>query len=514
MKKINIKFITANCISLLIILLTTVCIAQQKTDQTEKVSKIDSFFQQTLHKDLNTEAALAVAVIEGENVMFEKVYGKRNVLRDLPATTDTPFYIASVTKSFMALLAKLLEDEGRIKLDEPISTYLGNSFEFKNTNLDASKISIRDLLTHQSGIENDAITWRTAYTGEDADNNDLLLKLFEKSNYNDVPFKYTNNGYILTGIILEKVTGQSWQELLDQKIFNKLEVNKTSAKPYADFSYEEPALGHKMEEGKTVLGQAQKQNENSHAAGGIFSSLFDLEKWLFIQINEGKYNGKQVFPAPLLKDIHDPQIKVESGFYTYERNGYDLGWYHGTYEGEKLIHCFGSFPGGYRAHVSYMPEKKIGVIALTNLFPEGIFLPDIAANYVYDTLLKKDSLNDKYDGVMKNYKRILGLVKEESTITDIGVPSTLKKDNLGDYSNLEYGTLTLFMEKENPYMKMGKLGLVKSKLLPISEYSLRMLNPDFFSRNDLLDTSRISEGIVILQLGDDKVSYKRLKEQQ
>lgn len=482
---------------------------QKKQNKDAKVEAIDSFIQKTLRHELNTDAGLVVAVIKGENVMFERAYGKRDAFRDLPATTNTPFYIASVTKSFMGLLVKILEKEGKINLDEPITKYLGSDFKFENPKLDASSISIKDLITHQSGIKNDAITWRTSYTGEGANDNELLLEIFKKSEYSTESFNYTNNGYILTGIILEKITGKSWKSLLKEKIFDKLKLNKTSASPYSDFEYDEPALGHKMEGIKTVLGKAQKQNENSHAAGGIFSSLFDMEKWLFINMHKGKYNGKQIFPIDWMKEIHEPQVTMESGFYSYKRNAYDYGWYQGTYESDKLIHCFGSFPGGSRAHISYMPGKEIGVIALTNLFPEGIFLPDVIANYIYDTLLEKDSLQENYTKTMIRYKEIIELVKEEKIIKDKKMSSLPNIVEDGNYSNPEYGTLVLFNEENMPFLKLGNLGLVKSELMHISNHTLKMLNTDFFSRNDSLDTSEISNGIIYLTLGDKKVVFKK-----
>jgi CubicO group peptidase (beta-lactamase class C family) len=287
-----------------LMLFNGIAFSQDKNQSESQERAIDSFIKSVLKKDINTEAAIAIAVIDGKNISFEKVYGKRDVLRNLEATVNTPFYIASATKSFMCALVLSLQDEGVMDINLPISNYLGNEFQFKNKNLDASAITISDLLTHQSGIENNAITWRTAYTGEDGSDNDVLLELFKNSDFNENPFKYTNNGYILSGIILEKITGKSWKKLLQERIFNEIGMSKTSANPYSAFQYDEPALGHQMKDGKTILGKAQKQNENSHAAGGVFSSLFDLEKWLFLNMNEGNYNGNQVFSKELVNKIH------------------------------------------------------------------------------------------------------------------------------------------------------------------------------------------------------------------
>ncbi len=505
----NFKLVLRKITFMLPFLLTISSVYSQS--QIENTEKIDSYIKYVLNKELQTEAGLVVAVIKDDNIMFEKAYGQRDALRNLPATTDTPFYIASVTKSFVSFLAKILEEKGVLDLNIPITKYLGNDFKFENNNLDASKINIIDLLTHQSKIINDAITWRTAYTGEESENIDLLLRLFKKSTASNDSFHYTNNGYILTAIIMEKVTGKSWKSLLNEEVFKKLSLNKTSANPYNDFKYDEPALGHTMDASKTILGAAQKQNENSHAAGGIFASLFDMEKWLFLHMHQGKYNGKQVFPKELFQELHKPKIKIDKGFFNYKRDSYDLGWYHGTYENEKLVHCFGGFPGGYRAHMSYMPEKNIGVIALTNLYPEGIYLPEVVANYIYDTLLGKDSLESKYEEIWKDYNHILSLVKDERVQKDVPMELLIGDSILGDYRNQEFGSMSVFYENGKLKAKFGLLGLVKTELVQVENNKLKMLNADFFSRNDFLDITKISSGNLIFNYGDNQIALKKVK---
>jgi len=121
-----------------------------------------------------------------------------------------------------------------------------------------------------------------------------------------------------------------------------------------------------------------------HAAGGHVSTALDLSKWLIAHINIGKLNGKQVFPESVVKNTHFKHVEQDRTFAFFQRYGWDLG----TYEGDTLIHRFGSY-AGFRSHVSFMSENRLGVVVLVNEGSLGSNLADMAAAVIYDVLLDK-----------------------------------------------------------------------------------------------------------------------------
>ena len=142
--------------------------------QTDKIleKELDIYIIQ-LMKKLPVTPGLAVAVVRGDKVIFVKGFGFRNLKDKLPVTLQTGFYIASTTKSFTGTAAKLLAEEGKLDLDAPIKKYFPDLV--LKAPLSTDQISVRDLLTHRSGISNEAINLRTAYTGQY--DSEILLKL-------------------------------------------------------------------------------------------------------------------------------------------------------------------------------------------------------------------------------------------------------------------------------------------------------------------------------------------------
>jgi CubicO group peptidase (beta-lactamase class C family) len=272
--------------------------------------------------------------------------------------------------------------------------------------LSTEQITLRDLLTHRSGISNEAINFRTAYTGQyDAS---VILDLL--SNYTRTvspDFRYSNIGYIITAYAMEKATSETWQQIIERKILTPLGLKNTSAftskaKASGDF-----ALPYLAENGQfTEL--PYKEDNTMHAAGGMVSSAEDLAKWVIVNMNRGRLDGKQVIPARSIEEILSPQINQKRTFYKFQRYAYSLGWNIATFNKDKLIHCFGEFPG-FRPHVSFMPEHNVGVVVLANESQESSILPDLIACDIYDYLnygkpLKVDS-NVRIEEYLANLKK-------------------------------------------------------------------------------------------------------------
>lgn len=417
-----------------------------------------------LSKRLPVTPGLSIAVVSGDKIVYAKGFGYRDLKAKLPVTPQTGFYIASTTKAFTATAAKLLADEGKFDLDAPLKKYFPNIV--LKAPLDASQITIRDLLTHRSGISNEAINFRTAYTGQH-DANVLLELLASYSKPVSPEFRYSNIGYLVAALAMEKATGETWQQIVERKLFQPLELKSTTAyaskaKASGDF-----ALPYLAAANGTFDELPYKEDSTMHAAGGISSSAEDLAKWLVLNMNGGKYAGRQIISSASLEEILAPQINQRRDFYRFKRYGYSLGWNIGTYNGDKFIHCFGEFPG-FRPHVSFMPEHNLGVVVLVNESTDAFSLPDLIACDIYDHLRGRKPLNananpeiDKYLANLQKEKD--DRAKKAAPATSAAGSATDKKSEptlaltayAGEYENPEWGKITIAVNATSLSLRFG-----------------------------------------------------------
>ena len=430
--------------------------------------KVNRYVDELTNK-LPVTPGLAVAIVRGDKIVFAKGFGYRDVKAKLPVTRDTRFYIASTTKSFTATAAKLLADEGQFDLDAPIKKYFPNLV--LKSPLSAEQITVRDLLTHRSGIVNEAINFRAAYSGQI--DNDIILDLLANYGKSASPeFRYSNIGYILCAVAMEKASSQTWQQIVEHKIIAPMNLKSTSAFASKSVMSGDFALPYLAENG-TFTELPYKDDSTMHAAGGMVSSAEDLAKWVMVNMNGGKLEAKQIIPAASLEEILAPQINQNRDFYKFKRYGYSLGWNIGTYNGDKFIHCFGEF-AGFRPHVSFMPEHRTGVVVLVNESTDAFLLPDLIATDIYDHLVYGKPLqtnaNPKIDEYTSNLQKQrtekAKRVSTQSSGTKDGARLTLELGKYaGTYENREWGKIIVTTDGKMLHAKFGSLS---SSLLPVS----------------------------------------------
>jgi CubicO group peptidase (beta-lactamase class C family) len=161
---------------------------------------------------------IAIVVIKDDKPIFVRAYGMADREAGTKSDTDTLYYIASSTKSFTALAAAMLDQEGKIKLSDPVTKYTPG-VRFKTDIPD--KVTIRDLLTHTSGLRNGALMNRLAFTGQ-IDQREIDHVFAEGTTFNDANFgkyNYTNLGYNIYGLALHYQLNKKWQDLLQERIF-------------------------------------------------------------------------------------------------------------------------------------------------------------------------------------------------------------------------------------------------------------------------------------------------------
>ena len=307
-------------------------------------AKLDEYLvsANSMHKFNGT----ALIMQHGKTVL-NKAYGKKDFMRNVLNDTNTIFRIGSVTKQFTATVVLKLQEEGKLSLHDKLSTYFP---QFKYAN----EITLENLLTHTSGMYDyvsDIDDEDSAITCHPVDKQ-LVLDLVFKHDLDFEPgtaFRYCNSGYYLLGLIIEKVTGKSYEQNVRDIIFDPLQMTHSlfDFKHAADSNI---ATGYQSisDEGQTEANAWQWDSTVTYAAGGIFSTTGDMYKWA--------------------QAIADKKILSDASWgaaLTPQLEHYGYGWYIDSLFDKKTISHGGGIPG-FITYFCYYPEEDVTIILLNN----------------------------------------------------------------------------------------------------------------------------------------------------
>jgi CubicO group peptidase (beta-lactamase class C family) len=348
--------------------------------QTDTAQMLSSFIQNTLETS-EIVPSLSIAVTNDQGVLYHETFGYSDWEKQQPATNQSVYYIASCTKAFNGLLAYILAEEEKIDIHTPIVNYK----PFKNfIRKDVfQNITILDLLSHQSGIDNPYLSFRLAYTG-DYTHADILKLIEEETQINEAgkAFEYSNFGYYLFDYLLQAELGKSWKDLLQDKLFTPLGMENTTAY-ISEIQEDKIARPHSgVFQGKVKVAPLQKDDELMHAAGGLMTNAEDAAKFLQFYLGE----GNRVYPSDLVQNSYQLQVEAKHEHVrVFEGKGYASGWRIGEFEKEKIVYHFGGYTG-YFAHYSFIPERNIGMAIFTNT-DMGMTAANLISKYAYNLYL-------------------------------------------------------------------------------------------------------------------------------
>src|SRR5882762_1912873 len=299
----------------------------QAPDVTSKLSGFDSYMEQVL-KDWNT-SGIGFGIVVNDNLVFAKGYGYRDYEKKLPFTPATLCQIASNSKLFTAVSAGMLVEEGKLTWDKPVRESVP-TIQFYNDQLN-SNVTLRDMLAHRTGVtRHDLIWFKSPFTRKE---------LFEKLKYLEPQepmretFLYNNLMYSAAGNIIELKSGKTWEQFVRERIFTPLDMSTTTYM-ISDMT-QHPDHGVPFREKRDSFELYKipyyEDTEGVAPAGAIISNIDELSHWLIALMNEGKYNGKQVLPANVLKATLQPAIGLPNalgesqGFWELLNPAYGMG---------------------------------------------------------------------------------------------------------------------------------------------------------------------------------------------
>jgi len=297
----------------------------------------------------------ALAIIKGDAPILMKGFGLRDVDGKLPVTPDTLFAIGSCSKAFTAMSAVMSADEGKMSLDDSPKKYLPY-FRLQDAEADA-KISVRDLLSHQSGLDGTDLAW---YTG--ALNREEVIKVAglakPKAKLRE-KFQYQNVMYSAAGEAVARAQNSTWEGVIADRFFKPLgmKASVTSVKEMAKSS--DYATGYDLKE-KKASKAILRDLTNIAPAGAINSNVRDMAQWVRLMVNGGQFEGKRLVSEKGYQEIITKQIGAEG------LGGYALGWALGNWKGQKVLLHSGGIDG-FNSMVAFIPDQKLGFVLLTNV---------------------------------------------------------------------------------------------------------------------------------------------------
>lgn len=314
---------------------------EQKCSQ-DITAQIDQLLQKYY---LPSEPGAAVIVMKQGKILYRKGFGLADMQLKIPIKPNMVFKLGSMSKQFTAIAIMMLIEQGKLTLETKINEVLQ---DYPSLN---RGIAVRHLLSHTSGMD-DHIDW--ASIREDL-SLDELINTFKDKPLIALPgekYKYSNPGYVLLGAIIEKISGQTYEDFVTENIFKPLSMNDTHYGSNANII---PNLvrGYRKRENK-YFNAPYMSMTHPYAAGSLLSNVDDLVKW-----NIALFTGKIVKRESLVKCFTPTKLNKE------ESTGYGFGWYIGEFKGRKNI-SHGGGVYGFVNHAMMLPDEGLYVAVLSN----------------------------------------------------------------------------------------------------------------------------------------------------
>ncbi|MEM5565130.1 serine hydrolase [Polaribacter litorisediminis] len=309
-------------------------------------SKIDAVVSSTYS---SKEPGISVLVAKDRKAIYSKAFGKSNLELNTPLETNSVFQIGSITKQFTAISILMLEEQGKLSVEDKIGKYIPEYAEI------GKDITIHHLLNHTSGIKNRTPVGDKGFISKTNMSPTELIAYFKDEPLEFKPgerFKYSNAGYILLGRIIEIVSGQPYSDFIEQNIFDKIGMKNSSC---GDMKQVIPNLtkGYIIEQNDFVKSDYINLSL-AYSAGAILSTTEDLLKW------QNALLSNTLLKASSIKQAMTPTL-LNSG----KRVPYGYGFRFSKLGNSPVIAHTGSTKG-FTSIALFLPKEKLYITALTN----------------------------------------------------------------------------------------------------------------------------------------------------
>ena len=350
-------------ISFLFLLLAATAAAQvqkirQNPEFTAQVGLLEKWIRAEM--EFRNQPGLAIAVIADQDLVWSKGFGYADIDKKIPMTPQTIFRIASITKTFTSTAILQLRDRGKLQLDDPVVKHLP-WFTYKNRFPEGPAVTIRQLLTHTSGLPREAaMPYWTDYKFPTRDEMVTLLHSQESIFEPETRLKYSNLGMAILGEVVAAASGQSYESFIVQSILQPLAMTSTSVIPAKEqLPRFATAYGRRFADGTRHTFPLMDAKAITPAAN-ISSTVEDLGKFASLHMLEGRNVDGQILKGSSLREMHRVQWVSPNW-----RSGYGLGFSVRKLE-DRVVYGHGGWVGGNKSQLSISPKEKVAVIVAIN----------------------------------------------------------------------------------------------------------------------------------------------------
>lgn len=314
---------------------------------------------------------MGIAIVKDGQVVLARGYGLKRLGSGDKVDANTRFGIASNTKAFTALALGMLVEEGKLQWDSPVVNYLPQfmMWDFWVTR----QITVRDILVHRSGLglgAGDLLWWPpSTYTPQEIMRQ---LRYIEPATSFRSAYAYDNVLYLVAGQLIQAVSGKSWSDFVTERILRPVGMTEaTTTHASAADAGGNVASTHARVDGKVQVVKPFS-DPNTDPAGGINAGAADMARWMIAQMDSGRVGNSRLWKASTTRQQWSLVTPIGTGVppkeiapYAANFSGYGLGFFLRDYRGEKMVTHTGGLPG-YVSLLMMLPNKKLGVVVLTN----------------------------------------------------------------------------------------------------------------------------------------------------
>lgn len=421
--------------------------------------KIDQLVEAAMMK-FNV-AGVAVGVVKDGKIIHNKGYGLKSIETKEKVNQHTLFAIASNSKAFTATALALLVEEGKLSWQDKVKEHLP---EFRMYNYYVTEnFNIQDLLTHRSGLGLGVGDLMFFPDGNTFTIKDVLssFQYFEPKSAFRTKYDYDNLLYIVAGEVVARVSGMSWEEFVEKRIVKPLGMQNT----YSSFSLirdkSNLALPHTTEADmlRTV---ASFEEVKFAAAGGMYSNVNDLNKWMLVQLNKGKYGEKLeriLFSEHSQREMWKIHTTLPANPYPRYNShfaGYGLGWFLKDMKGNLVVSHTGGLPG-MLSQTLMIPDLNLGVVVLTNTSDGGAGVFSAVTQTIVDSYMGLDDFGwtDYYYKSFQEEQQTADLVTSKvwTTVKNASKKNIQEEDYIGIYEDKWFGKIEVYLKDKQLWFK-------------------------------------------------------------
>jgi CubicO group peptidase (beta-lactamase class C family) len=454
---------------------------------------------------------MAVGIVRNDDVVYLKGLGVKRLGSPEPVTPDTLFALASCTKAFTTAALAMLVDEGKLAWDDPVRKHV-DYFHLSDPLADAN-VTLRDLVTHRTGLGGNDLLWYRAPW----DRREIIRRIgLVKPKYSfRSTFQYQSTMFAVAGCAVESASHMKWEDFVQRRILDPLEMTGTNFTTTAAQSAGDHATPHRHNAQGKIETIAWYPMTQPDPAGSMNAGARDLCRWVRFQLGDGTFQVHKLVSPQALAETHAPQIVIPLKGPAREMNplthsmSYAMAWVVQDYRGHLQISHAGAIDG-FRAHITFLPDDRVGIVLLNNLHNSEMNLA--LGNAIIDHLLGFP-VKDWNDCIGRAVEKRETAAREKrearQAVRHYGThPSREQAAYAGDYENPAYGTAHLSVENGALRWKWGAF----NGELEHFHYDTFTLANDMLGRPEVLFTLDASGDVATMKVLDlMDVEFKKVK---